>query len=343
MRRIVINLIAGLTLLGMLSLAGLIPRAARAEPDLVALLATYYQAYNRGDTAAAVAAFADDAVLINIGGACNAALPCTTKADIQRGIAQARNARVSYGILSSSVSGNTVNARVEQWTINVPNAGIQRVIDNVTVTFSGDKFSRLVEALDLSDAQSAQYANVARVNVLFNSTLTLLQRGDVAGVLAIFGDNPVFEGFGLCAATPCVGKDAIRRELEREVADHVSFTEAGGGFRVSGNVRTGQRELRSDSIRAAGVDRILIATTLEAPGSQIAAFRWAPVAEDAQTATFLAAQGSPEPTQVPARLPLTGEKTPPIGTLAAVGLLALGIGFLIKRSARSARHVIEFR
>lgn len=41
-------------------------------------------------------------------------------------------------------------------------------------------------------------------------------RGDVAAALALYSDDSIVQGGGLCW-TPCVGKTAIRKELERRV------------------------------------------------------------------------------------------------------------------------------
>jgi len=43
-------------------------------------------------------------------------------------------------------------------------------------------------------------------------------RGNVTGLLAFLTDDAVMDGLGLCAQSPCVGKDAIRKEFERRVA-----------------------------------------------------------------------------------------------------------------------------
>jgi hypothetical protein len=43
-------------------------------------------------------------------------------------------------------------------------------------------------------------------------------RNDIEGMLALFSDDAILEGTGLCAVNPCVGKTSIRGELNRRVA-----------------------------------------------------------------------------------------------------------------------------
>src|SRR5215208_8396391 len=50
-------------------------------------------------------------------------------------------------------------------------------------------------------------------------------RGDVAAALALYSDNAIIQYGGLCW-TPCVGKAAVEKELERRVAgqNHATIT-----------------------------------------------------------------------------------------------------------------------
>ena len=45
-----------------------------------------------------------------------------------------------------------------------------------------------------------------------------IARGNAAGALALYAEDAVIDGGGLCAVAPCVGKAAIQKELERRVA-----------------------------------------------------------------------------------------------------------------------------
>jgi ketosteroid isomerase-like protein len=111
-------------------------------------------------------------------------------------------------------------------------------------------------------------------------------RGDVVGALALYADDAVVDGGGLCAAAPCVGKAAIQKDLERRMAEKISAT--GLSYYVSGPVVTTRFEVRSDPIQQAGVDRLIGWDIFEMKGDKIAAAR-GPLWErtDPQTARFV--------------------------------------------------------
>src|SRR4029077_1994487 len=66
-------------------------------------------------------------------------------------------------------------------------------------------------------------------------------RGDVAAALALYGDDAIVQYGGLCW-TPCVGKAAIQKELERRVGAKNRWTIV--GKYVSGNVAVVKTELQ---------------------------------------------------------------------------------------------------
>src|SRR5437879_13320800 len=74
-------------------------------------------------------------------------------------------------------------------------------------------------------------------------------RGDVAAALALYSDDAIVQYGGLCW-TPCVGKAAIQKELERRVGATNSWTIVGES--VSGNVAGDEQQL-SDVILAGSV------------------------------------------------------------------------------------------
>ena len=112
-----------------------------------------------------------------------------------------------------------------------------------------------------------------------------LNRGDATGVLAMFADDAVFDGPGQCAAAPCVGKAALQKELERQVAVKEHFTIL--KQYVSGNVVTSRFEFRNDTIKKAGVERIIGWWIVETQGDKISYVRGAiPDHSDQQTARF---------------------------------------------------------
>ena len=99
-----------------------------------------------------------------------------------------------------------------------------------------------------------------------------LNRGDAAGALAMFADDAVFDApGGLCPAAPCVGKATIQKELESRVADkfHVTMLKN----YVSGNVVTSRFEVRNETIKKAGVERIIGWWIVETQGEKIAYLR----------------------------------------------------------------------
>ena len=110
-------------------------------------------------------------------------------------------------------------------------------------------------------------------------------RGDLAGALALYTDDAVIDGPGLCAAAPCVGKAAIQKELERRVAAKGRATTISDC--VSGNVLTSRFEVRSDQIREAGVERIVVWEIIEIRGDKISSVRGLSERTDPQTARFL--------------------------------------------------------
>jgi limonene-1,2-epoxide hydrolase len=133
---------------------------------------------------------------------------------------------------------------------------------------------------------------------LLKKYVEALNRGDVAGAVALLADDAIYDvPLGLCAAAPCVGKATIQKELEsRVVADKFHYTIL--KQYVSGNVVTNRFELRSDTVKKAGVERIIGWGIVEVKGEKIAYLRGAiPDRSDAETARFAEWQR----TQPPAR------------------------------------------
>jgi len=122
--------------------------------------------------------------------------------------------------------------------------------------------------------------------VLLKQYVEAINRGDAAGALALLADDAVFDvPGGLCAAAPCVGKATIQKELESRVADKFHFTTL--KTYISGNVLTGRFEFRSDTIKKAGVERIIGWGIFEVKGEKIAYLRGAiPDRADSETARF---------------------------------------------------------
>jgi ketosteroid isomerase-like protein len=129
---------------------------------------------------------------------------------------------------------------------------------------------------------AAAFAQVDRASVV-QQHYDARNRGDVDGALAFFTDDAVFEA-ATCRPA-CVGKAAIRRDFERGV--DVSRRQTVADVRASGNAVTFRIETRTDTVRAAGVERIVANATAEFRGDKIAVLRSVQDASDPQTATFL--------------------------------------------------------
>jgi hypothetical protein len=109
-------------------------------------------------------------------------------------------------------------------------------------------------------------------------------RGDVTAALALYGDDAIVQYGGLCW-TPCVGKTAIQKELERRVAAKNQWTII--GKYVSGNVAVVQTELRIGYIEKSGVDRVIVWNIYEVTGDKIAVVTLVGQRTDPQTARFI--------------------------------------------------------
>ncbi len=96
--------------------------------------------------------------------------------------------------------------------------------------------------------------------------LDALNAGDVEGVLGFYAEDAMLQGSPGCL-TPCVGTEAIRMELESIVADNLRVALISAT--VSDSTVTRKTEATSDSIRAAGVERIVVSETLEFRGGKI--------------------------------------------------------------------------
>ncbi len=146
-----------LTILAVL-LATVAPSGAWAQSprDAAFVYQDHIDATNGGNAAAAAAVFTNDGVLI-IGG-CPADTGCVGTTAIQARIQGSINANLRGTIVSIQRNNNIVTA-VEEWRGDpMRAAGIERAVFKVTLTFIGDKISRRVVELDLSDPQTARFA-----------------------------------------------------------------------------------------------------------------------------------------------------------------------------------------
>jgi len=84
---------------------------------------------------------------------------------------------------------------------------------------------------------------------------------------------------------PCIGKAAIRKELERRVAAKNQFKII--GKYVSGNAAVVQTELRIGYIEKFAVDRVIVGNIYEIAGGKIAVATLVGQRTDPQTARFI--------------------------------------------------------
>ena len=109
-------------------------------------------------------------------------------------------------------------------------------------------------------------------------------RGDVAAALALYDDDAIVQYGGLCW-TPCAGKVAIQKELERRVTTMNRWTIL--GTYMSGNVAVVKTALKIGYIEGSGVDRIIVWGIYEMKGDKIAVVTLAGERTDPQTARFI--------------------------------------------------------
>jgi len=120
--------------------------------------------------------------------------------------------------------------------------------------------------------------------LLAEQDLTAESRGDVRAALALYRDDAIVQYGGLCW-TPCVGKVAIEKELERRVAAKNEWKII--GKYVSGNVAVVQAELKIGYIEYTGVDHVVVWSIYEVTCDKIAAVTLAGQRTDPQTKRFI--------------------------------------------------------
>ena len=119
---------------------------------------------------------------------------------------------------------------------------------------------------------------------LAEQDLAAESRGDVAAALALYSDDAIIQYGGLCW-TPCVGKAAVQKELERRVGAKNQWKII--GKYVSGNVAVVKTELQIGYIEPSGVDRVVVWCIYETKGDKIAVVTLVGQRTDPQTARFI--------------------------------------------------------
>ena len=190
------------------------------------------------------------------------------------------------------------------------------------------------------------WAQGSNAGDLHRQSIEAINRRDVDAALALYTDDAtlVTDGPGsLCPAPAgCVGKAAIRRELERRVAS--GLQSAIQQTQVTGDTAIAQVEARNPGLQQAGIDRVLFVITIVERGGKIASVRSFLDTTDPGTARLLAAlreRAAAAPGQGPAVLPQSGGITSPLPwELLAVGGLALALlgGALVTSQKRAGVH-----
>ena len=117
-----------------------------------------------------------------------------------------------------------------------------------------------------------------------------LDSGDAAAAASVFADNAIHIhpiAAGACSRqSPCIGRRAILDDLRNRTADHQCITLLDGA--VNGSIVRGLAELRNDSLRAMGIERMLVSSTWLVAGGKAVALYVLPDLTDAQTAASAA-------------------------------------------------------
>jgi hypothetical protein len=130
--------------------------AGADDAQNVATYQQYLDAVNRGDAAAALAVFTDDAQLSGVRPNCVTA--CSGRAAIQAQLNIEVSIHLQLQLLSTiQVLSGTVTAQIAHRNDPIRQAGLSRVLTRDTVTFRGDKISSLVVQPDTSDSQTAAF------------------------------------------------------------------------------------------------------------------------------------------------------------------------------------------
>jgi hypothetical protein len=148
----------GLLLLGtaLLALLGAAPTVA-AQDAPATVVQRFFDARNRYDVPATLALVTDDFRFVG-GPACTAANPCVgrdgLRANLQEFVANRAKATI---VGAPQVSGTTVVVRIEVRSDLIRRAGVERIVNTVTLEVRGNQLASHVAVPDASDAQTAQF------------------------------------------------------------------------------------------------------------------------------------------------------------------------------------------
>jgi hypothetical protein len=136
-----------------------------------------------------------------------------------------------------------------------------------------------------------------------NRLLDAINAENATGAVAELDASAVFEGFGFCPGDRCADVDTILTALDIAASEDARLTRVTGTQRAIGDVTSLQVELRANSIRGGGAERLLFDVESEVKAGKVTSLRFKP-ASDAQTQAFLGtgtrASLGPRPVQPPA-------------------------------------------
>jgi hypothetical protein len=139
-------------LASMLALA--VPTPAAAEVDPASLAERDLAGESRGDVAAALALYSDDAI-VQYGGLCWT--PCVGKAAIQKEPERRIEAKNRWTIIGKYVSGNVAVVQTELRIGFIEESGVDRVIVWCIYETKGDKIAVVTLAGQRTDPQTARF------------------------------------------------------------------------------------------------------------------------------------------------------------------------------------------
>jgi len=102
----------------------------------------------------------------------------------------------------------------------------------------------------------------------------------------------IYVGGSECSLSdPCVGPQAIRADLRRFISERTQSMLVGVPY-LSGTTVTARMEVANDAVRAAGLDRVVYAYTVDVRDGKLTSLRAVQDASDPQTAAFVAYQST---------------------------------------------------
>lgn len=122
----------------------------------------------------------------------------------------------------------------------------------------------------------------------FRQMADTLNRGDATAAAGVFTDEAVWERGGQCPPGACIGKQAVQRELTRDVMAHHQLTLLSADTATTSPIV--RLELRNDGTRRAGVERVIQLFAIEMKNDKISSLRVSFDMSDAVTARFVASQ-----------------------------------------------------